>query len=73
MSEFIEVLKQEHQRQVNWVKSLGSGFNNWISKNGYDYSKTMPRNFIVPKPMLDKYTRIYQVLFVTGVVIALLS
>jgi hypothetical protein len=72
MNEFVEVLEQERQRQINWVKSLGTCFDGWVSKNGYNYSKTMPRNFIVPKPMLDKAIKWYQILFVTGFVIALL-
>lgn len=69
MNEFIEVLKEEHQRQVNWFKTR---FNNWLANNSYDYSKTMPRNYVIPKPMLDKAIKWYQILFICGIIIALI-
>jgi hypothetical protein len=43
----------------------------WCSKNGYDYSKTMPRNYYIPKPMLDKAIKWYRILFVIGIIIAM--
>lgn len=71
MSELIAVLKQEHQRQIGWLKSKRDAVNHWVAENSYDYSKSMPRNYIIPDAMRAKAIKWYRILFVAGIIFAL--
>jgi hypothetical protein len=69
MSELIAVLRQEHQRQMSWLREKREATSKWINENSYDYSKSMPRNYIVPQAMRDKAMKWYRILFVAGIVL----
>jgi hypothetical protein len=68
MNEFFEVLKNERQRQIDWFKTKHDSFARWLSNNSYHAN--MPKDYILPKPMIDKYVKLYRVLFIVGIILA---